>query len=1029
MQLKHPFDYVTTTMRDEFHSINPGDEMLCLWGVRYIKTDEKPIRSNLLKVVTHRTSSPSSYSDESIDDLCKFFAWLSPSIVMPSVVKQNQVTTMSPRDFLEDAVTNYTPLMAVLFGLATSNARREKDKILQTSNHQDSQSQYLAIAMAHDLILRSNLRFPCRGQLVLNSLLEMERLSNANRDLLTAFRILPSRTFTDSNMRNNVVSKMIDGLKLDAWGMLLLNFDNIGFQINGINAGYSSYTLFQEIHVTKDRLIHLNIYNEDDPTQQLSRKREHNWVQLCDDDKELYPDQQRLATSIVENTSEDFDALTSCICYGIMHARRLVIEGLLEPGKCIPNPAYIIDEDTYNEVTTKAAAVGGGSSASIVASDAQDDYDDDEYRPDEGNDANSRVETRELPITNLDADEVDLPASMVNKSRGNMYGDHINLMSIKQDLSKTETVAAIMDFAWRARMKLLSDSRNEDSDLIPAAEIGTFLMCDGQPATQGIKMVAQDNRNFYFNDNTRVPHINYDEDDSEEDGLQAHVDELDDYHPSEDTTVKSKFHDKMFVSFGVFHATLKMHNCRGLMFVSMLDKFFSAFRKTPGRRKFVIFPHDPRQLEDELPQITCAHYASAFTYCLEAGREAGTYAEGEYPSVKEVHEYMLSLAKKYPFLKAVLNEIRYAEITKMMKMAAKIGKRGSVELWLTTVRFALTLWATTHATEYVRLGCELLRCWYCFSPAERQLYRNEVFTRLTSTGRPEAADQNMEKSVNHVRSYLGKVNRPGMEIKMEGACHKITEGAVGGQIKSDLRGQPQPTGDDGGNSRRRAKWVNPKTPLLKAFDMIHNEMTLWDSKNGPTLSCDSSGNRTHVKEGSIHIPMSKDGGKIVLRTNDCYRIGQTRVKEYFHVFNVETPYRVDRPEKTSDGGVDLGRLLATTTDREDELQRLRTRGTSVDEDDVSDVFTVKELEAEIDKLVILLNGEPYRMGVEKAPTKALKPQKVKKLVELRSIYFGQDEDTKARIEADVNNTPKVISMRPMGLMIWMVLGGHSPRLY
>lgn len=38
-----------------------------------------------------------------------------------------------------------------------------------------------------------------------------------------------------------------------------------------------------------------------------------------------------------------------------------------------------------------------------------------------------------------------------------------------------------------------------------------------------------------------------------------------------------------------------------------------------------------------------------------------------------------------------------------------------------------------------------------------------------------------------------------------------------------------------------------------------------------------------------------------------------------HTYNVNTPYKVERSQKESDGGVNLGRLLVTTTDRDKEL--------------------------------------------------------------------------------------------------------------
>ena len=53
------------------------------------------------------------------------------------------------------------------------------------------------------------------------------------------------------------------------------------------------------------------------------------------------------------------------------------------------------------------------------------------------------------------------------------------------------------------------------------------------------------------------------------------------------------------------------------------------------------------------------------------------------------------------------------------------------------------------------------------------LYKNELFTRLRAAGKPEHADLSMEKSVGHIRKIVGKVERPGMDKKMEHVCEKI----------------------------------------------------------------------------------------------------------------------------------------------------------------------------------------------------------------------------------------------------------------
>ena len=89
-------EYVTI-LREEYSAIGDGDEMLCLWGGRFIKSEGKLERSNLLKIVTHRDSSSSSYTDSAMDDLCRFSAWMGPSIATYNIVERKNLWAMSPR--------------------------------------------------------------------------------------------------------------------------------------------------------------------------------------------------------------------------------------------------------------------------------------------------------------------------------------------------------------------------------------------------------------------------------------------------------------------------------------------------------------------------------------------------------------------------------------------------------------------------------------------------------------------------------------------------------------------------------------------------------------------------------------------------------------------------------------------------------------------------------------------------------------------------------------------------------------------
>ena len=67
------------------------------------------------------------------------------------------------------------------------------------------------------------------------------------------------------------------------------------------------------------------------------------------------------------------------------------------------------------------------------------------------------------------------------------------------------------------------------------------------------------------------------------------------------------------------------------------------------------------------------------------------------------------------------------------------------------------------------------------------LYENELFTRLTAAGKPEHADLSMEKSVGHIRKIVGKVERPGMDKKMEHVCEKIPTLPTHEHVGQDFR--------------------------------------------------------------------------------------------------------------------------------------------------------------------------------------------------------------------------------------------------
>ncbi len=67
-------------------------------------------------------------------------------------------------------------------------------------------------------------------------------------------------------------------------------------------------------------------------------------------------------------------------------------------------------------------------------------------------------------------------------------------------------------------------------------------------------------------------------------------------------------------------------------------------------------------------------------------------------------------------------ELRFAEVTLIIKDSEKFGQKGNVDAFVSGIRFALVLFAVTHAVKYVRIYTEFLKWWATSSEAERVLF-------------------------------------------------------------------------------------------------------------------------------------------------------------------------------------------------------------------------------------------------------------------------------------------------------------------
>ena len=128
-----------------------------------------------------------------------------------------------------------------------------------------------------------------------------------------------------------------------------------------------------------------------------------------------------------------------------------------------------------------------------------------------------------------------------------------------------------------------------------------------------------------------------------------------------------------------------------------------------------------------------------------------------------------------------------------------------------------------HAIDYVRLGCDIIQFWKCASPAVKKLYENKIFTRLSVGGKSMFADENMEKSVGHIRGDLGKVERSGMDKKMEASVARSRHKQTQSQTRNSFHNG---TNSSDVKKSRSHEWLDNDSPLLFLHYLLHNKIWL-----------------------------------------------------------------------------------------------------------------------------------------------------------------------------------------------------------
>jgi len=218
--------------------------------------------------------------------------------------------------------------------------------------------------------------------------------------------------------------------------------------------------------------------------------------------------------------------------------------------------------------------------------------------------------------------------------------------------------------------------------------------------------------------------------------------------------------------FGGLHFQMEMLGVFGKLFQEGRGDTVFSYRNTIGRWNWIMYPRDPTDALNELIPYLVAHYRAAADCLAEHRRDRISPAE--------VLAHMNSRAADYPLALYFLMEIRFAILCIMIRDSEKSGKKGNPALFIACMRLSLPFLAVSNSYRYVKVLCQFLSCWETSSEAEKKLFTEFIYTRISPYGLPIWSDRCIEWTMGHIRDFMGKFHRPGHDSKMYRAVPEIS---------------------------------------------------------------------------------------------------------------------------------------------------------------------------------------------------------------------------------------------------------------
>ena len=823
-----------------------------------------------------------------LEEVGSIFAMMYDPLVSPSLNYWNTpVSTLSPKEYLE---MHCHPQMRrlidrALFGLSTGNPSIDYMEYL-TGDKQSHQKQFLAAIISADVLMSNSKDSPGPFQLMFGELLSRQKTTKDFQNLMSAFNFAPSRCFKMKIRGEEVLNRLKKGINVQCRDLVLLFFDNVGFKIIGREASYDQWIAMEIVVVTEAVLKELGFY-KDDTDGRISREPNHVWKDVLADLADTDGAKERLAQSIVGVQPEDYERLSSCILENI----RFVLDHLpqlttLPTGEIIlPRFDRIVSEQSCRIVDEQM-----GTSDNETDSDDEDTTIEDNFnlhrhsalipRQDiptnvvnelGGNSLHRRVNDSSNNDNNEDDNNENEDGNNKNDDDGivprvprNQYTkNNSKVEALHQDLSKTITQEAILDYLKdfnNNQRNMWERTDHDDTEERPVSFDFSGFGCDGQPATAMKRILDADAKKGE----------------------------------------SMKYDDSYFVSFGGFHTVMKSLNASGEYFEELLKDMFSAWRDSWDKVRWILTPSDPRQRENEYSWYLLASYAVAAKNLADH--------KGRPVSSVEVNDFMLQRAKEYPICALALLELRIGSILKLMRNAEKLGPRGCIHTFFTTIRLIMPLFAVTHKKDYMYLCQDLLKWYHCASDAQRLIYEKCVFTQLTALGKPIFHDNAVENIVRDFRNALGKIYRKGMDLEMELVAATISERDSVNEYTSDLHYNESRARAVPSSGRKCDKLAAENTCYYQAYDHIKS-MQLWEAGVNPTVRGTRKDLIVECGDTALTVPGGGDLHADIL--SGITLIGRRRTLDYFITYSINNVNDADADATRSDAIVDLQMINVT----------------------------------------------------------------------------------------------------------------------